>query len=127
MSDDSTQPDSIQPDSATPAPTPHASTPPAPTPADSSPAPPVPVPPVVAPPVVEVDTGYTAAGVPTLEGVREKIETRYGTALGATELAEATPEARTATERYEAQQKAAAEKLAEIRDSMRTPDKPGPN
>lgn len=89
--------------------------------------PPVPVPPVPAPPVVEVDTGYTAAGVPTLEGVREKIETRYGTALGATELAEATPEARTATERYEAQQKAAAEKLAEIRDSMRAPDKPGPN
>ena len=114
---DSTQPDSLQPDSATPAPTPHASTP-----AASSP-----VPPVVAPPVVEVDTGYTAAGVPTLEGVREKIETRYGTALGATELAEATPEARTATERYEAQQKAAAEKLAEIRDSMRAPDKPGPN
>lgn len=127
MSDDSTQsdsahPDSTQPDSATPAPTPHASTPAAPTPAASSP-----VPPVVAPPVVEVDTGYTAAGVPTLEGVREKIETRYGTALGATELAEATPEARTATERYEAQQKAAAEKLAEIRDSMRAPDKPGPN
>ena len=91
------------------------------------PAPPVVVPPVAAPPAVEVDTGYTAAGVPTLEGVREKIETRYGTALGATELAEATPEARTATERYEAQQKAAAEKLAEIRDSMRTPDKPGPN
>jgi len=122
MSDDSTQSDSIQPDSATPAPTPHASTPAAPAPADSSPAPPVAV-----PPVVEVDTGYTAAGVPTLEGVREKIETRYGTALGATELAEATPEARTTTERYEAQQKAAAEKLAEIRDSMRTPDKPGPN
>ena len=127
MSDDSTQPDSIQPDSATPAPTPHASTPAAPTPADSSPAPPASAPPVAVPPVVEVDTGYTAAGVPTLEGVREKIETRYGTALGATELAEATPEARTATERYEAQQKAAAEKLAEIRDSMRTPDKPGPN
>ena len=127
MSDDSTQPDSIQPDSATPAPTPHASTPAAPTPADSSPAPPASAPPVAVPPVVKVDTGYTAAGVPTLEGVREKIETRYGTALGATELAEATPEARTATERYEAQQKAAAEKLAEIRDSMRTPDKPGPS
>ena len=44
------------------------------------------------------DAGYTEAGVPTLEGVREKIETRYGTALGATELAEETPEARTAFE-----------------------------
>ena len=70
-------------------------TPPGPT--SSAPTPPVP------------DTGYTDAGVPTLDGVREKIETRYGTALGATELAEETPEARTAAEQYEAQQKAAAE------------------
>ena len=68
------------------------------------------------------DTGYTDAGVPTLDGVREKIETRYGNALGATELAEETPEARTAAERYEAQQKAAAEKLEEIRASMRKPE-----
>ena len=62
-------------------------------------------------PVSAPDTGYTDAGVPTLEGVREKIETRYSTALGATELAEETPEGRTAAEQYEAQQKAAAEKL----------------
>lgn len=65
------------------------------------------------------DTGYTDAGVPTLEGVREKIETRYGTALGATELAEETPEARKAAQQFGEQQKKAAEKLAEIRDSMR--------
>ena len=65
------------------------------------------------------DTGYTDAGVPTLEGVREKIETRYGTALGATELAEETPGARTAAQQYDEQQKKAAEKLQEIRDSMR--------
>jgi hypothetical protein len=38
--------------------------------------------------------------------------------LGATELAADTPEVRTATEQYEAQQKAAAEKLDEIRASM---------
>ena len=75
-----------------------------------------PLPPVPAP---NLDTGYTDAGVPTLEGVREKIETRYGTALGATELAEETPEVRTAAEHYEAQHKAAAEKLEEIRASMR--------
>ncbi|WP_293310720.1 hypothetical protein [Mycolicibacterium sp.] len=75
------------------------------------PAAPVPVP----------DTGYTDAGVPTLEGVRDKIESRYGTALGATELAEETPEARTAAERYEAQKKAAAEKLEQIRASMNEP------
>jgi len=67
------------------------------------------------------DTGYTDAGIPTLDGVREKIETRYGTAIGATELAEETPEARTAAQRYEAQQKAAADKLEEIRASMRKP------
>ena len=78
-----------------------------------------PLPPVPAP---NLDTGYTDAGVPTLEGVREKIETRYGTALGATELAEETPEVRTAAEQYEAQHKAAAEKLEEIRASMRNPE-----
>jgi hypothetical protein len=68
------------------------------------------------------DTGYTVSGVPTLEGVRDKIETRLGNALGATELAEDTPEVRTATERYEARQQAAAEKLEEIRASMHKPD-----
>lgn len=72
--------------------------------------------------VPEPDPGYTPAGVPTLEGVREKIETRYGTALGATELAQETPEGRAAAERYDAIQKAAAEKLEEIRSSMRRPD-----
>jgi len=84
------------------------------------PTPPVPTSSAPTPPVP--DTGYTDAGVPTLDGVREKIETRYGTALGATELAEETPEARTAAEQYEAQQKAAAEKLDEIRASMRKPE-----
>jgi len=82
--------------------------------AASTPLPPVPTP--------NIDTGYTDAGVPTLEGVRDKIETRYGTALGATELAEETPEVRTAAEQYEAQHKAAVEKLDEIRASMRKPD-----
>jgi hypothetical protein len=68
------------------------------------------------------DTGYTLSGVPTLEGVRDKIETRLGNAMGATELAQETPEVRTATERYEARQKAAAEKLEQIRASMHKPD-----
>jgi len=99
-------------DTTTPAAEPKAETPAAD--ATASPLPPVPTP--------NIDTGYTDAGVPTLEGVRDKIETRYGTALGATELAEETPEARTAAEQYEAQQKAAAEKLEEIRASMRKPE-----
>lgn len=72
-------------------------------------------------PIVVPDTGYTPAGVPTLEGVREKIETRFGTALGATELAEDAPEGRTAAQRFEARQKAAEERLEEIRASMREP------
>jgi hypothetical protein len=72
--------------------------------------------------VAKPDTGYTPAGVPTLGGVRDKIETRYGTALGATELAEETTEVRAASQRYEAVQKAAADKLEEIRSSMRKPD-----
>jgi hypothetical protein len=66
-----------------------------------------------------VDTGYTSAGVPTFESVREKIETRYGTAIGAAELAAETPEGRTVEEQYDARQRAAAERLEKIRASMR--------
>lgn len=95
---------------------------PEPVPAATSPVPSAVSSPGLSPVVPNLDTGYTAGGVPTLEGVREKIETRYGTALGATELAEETPEGRTAAEQYEAQRKAAAEKLEEIRASMRKPD-----
>jgi phage shock protein A len=66
------------------------------------------------------DTGYTSAGVPTFDGVREKIENRYGAALGATELAEEGREARDAEEQFEDRQRAAAEKLEQIRRSMRS-------
>ena len=65
-----------------------------------------------------VDTGYTRSGVPTFESVREKIDTRYGTAIGASELAAETPEGRTIEEQYDARQRAAAERLAQIRESM---------
>jgi phage shock protein A len=63
--------------------------------------------------------GYDSAGVPTFESVREKIETRYGTSLGAAELAAETPEGREVEEQYEELQRAAAERLAQIRESMR--------
>ena len=69
-------------------------------------------------PAEAVDTGYTPGGVPTFESVREKIETRYGTAIGATELASETPEGRTVEEHYDARQRAAAERLEQIRESM---------
>jgi phage shock protein A len=69
-------------------------------------------------PAEPVDTGYTPSGVPTFDTVREKIETRYGTAIGATELDAESPEGRTVEEQYDARQRAAAERLAEIRKSM---------
>ncbi|WP_430755429.1 hypothetical protein [Mycolicibacterium septicum] len=68
------------------------------------------------------DTGYTAAGVPTFDAVREKIETRYGTAIGASELAAETPEGRSIEEQYEKRQQAAAERLQQIRESMHKTD-----
>ena len=67
---------------------------------------------------IPTDTGYTAAGVPTFDSVREKIETRFGTAIGSAELAEETPEGRSVSEQYEARQQAAAERLKQIRESM---------
>ncbi len=66
-----------------------------------------------------VDPGYSESGVPTFESVREKIETRYGTSLGAAELDAETPEGRAVEEQYEERQRAAAERLEEIRESMR--------
>ena len=74
-------------------------------------------------PVEPVDTGYTPSGVPTFDSVREKIETRYGTAIGASELAAETPEGRTVEEQYDARPRAAAERLDEIRKSMHKDDK----
>ena len=70
------------------------------------------------PPTEAADTGYTPDGIPTFESVREKIETRYGTAIGATELAAETPEGRSVEEQYDERQRAAAERLEEIRKSM---------
>ena len=70
------------------------------------------------PPAEAVDTAYTRDGVPTFESVREKIETRYGTAIGANELAAETPEGRSVEEQYDERQRAAAERLEQIRKSM---------
>ena len=93
---------------------------PQPAPADSEPAAELqPQPPSPAP-AEAADTGYTPGGVPTFESVREKIETRYGTAIGASELAAETPEGRSAEEQYEERQRAAAERLEQIRQSMHT-------
>ncbi|MFD4183931.1 hypothetical protein [Rhodococcus sp. NPDC058514] len=63
---------------------------------------------------------YTESGVPTFDSVREKIETRAGTAEGATELDAESPAGRTVAEQWEERQKAAKSKLDEIRKSMDT-------
>ena len=73
-------------------------------------------------PVEPEDPGYTPGGVPTFDFVREKIETRYGTSLGAAELDAETPEGRSVDEQFEARQRAAAERLAQIRASMNSGD-----
>ena len=75
-------------------------------------------------PVAPPDAGYTPGGVPTFESVREKIENRYGTAIGSSELASETAEGRQVEEQYEARQRAAHDRLEQIKASMRDdPDK----
>ncbi|PSL43503.1 hypothetical protein B0I31_1314 [Saccharothrix carnea] len=62
---------------------------------------------------------YTEDGVPTFEHVRDRIENRVATGIGAEELAEATPEAKAVEDRFEARRQAGLDKLEEIRRSMR--------
>ena len=67
----------------------------------------------------DVEADYTASGIPTFESVREKIEKRYETSIGADELDAESPQGRDIEEQYQARQRAAAERLAQIRESMR--------
>jgi phage shock protein A len=91
-----------------------------PTPGDTGDAPkPAPATPLTG---ANVDPGYNESGVPTFESVRDKIETRFGAALGSAELDAESPEGRTVEEQYEARQRAAADRLAEIRESMHRDD-----
>jgi phage shock protein A len=64
------------------------------------------------------DSGYDNSGVPTFDSVREKLQSRYETSRGAAELDSESPETRGIEEQYEARQKAAAQRLADIRESM---------
>ncbi|WP_436405274.1 hypothetical protein, partial [Mycobacterium asiaticum] len=93
-------------------------------PAAAPPPPPPPPPPGWGgrPGAARGEEPYDRGGVPTFESVREKIESRYGTAIGAEELAAETEEGRAVEEQFEARQRAAAERLAQIRESMRTDD-----
>jgi phage shock protein A len=77
--------------------------------------------PASTPPVTPpVSADYTEGGVPTLDYVRDKIEGRYATALGMEELVGETEQARSLDEQEAARKKAAEEKLAEIRRSLRS-------
>jgi phage shock protein A len=67
----------------------------------------------------DTDTGYTSSGVPTFDSVRDKIESRYQTSIGAAELDAETPEGRDVDEQFEARQRAATDRLAQIRESIR--------
>lgn len=74
--------------------------------------------PPVTPPVVAPAPDYDEKGVPSFDYVRDKIEGRHATSLGATELADATPQGRTAEEQFAEREKAAKAKLDEIRRSL---------
>lgn len=65
------------------------------------------------------DSEYDDSGVPTFESVRDKIESRYQTSVGAAELDAESEQGRSIEDQYEKRQEAAAERLAEIRESMR--------
>ncbi|MFQ6328517.1 hypothetical protein ACLMAL_20550 [Nocardia sp. CWNU-33] len=77
----------------------------------------VPVPPTGIPPSAAVG-GYSPEGVPTFESVRDKVEQRFGTAQGMSELDRQTPAGRSADEQWEAREKAARERLDRIRKSL---------
>ncbi|MFZ2174649.1 MAG: hypothetical protein WAW17_11550 [Rhodococcus sp. (in: high G+C Gram-positive bacteria)] len=64
------------------------------------------------------ESDYTQSGVPTFDRVRDKIEGRFGTAVGAGELARESPAGHSVEEQWEAREKAAKAKLEEIRRSM---------
>ena len=71
----------------------------------------------------EPEPEYDSAGVPTFESVREKIESRYATAEGGAELDADTAEGRSVEEQYDERRRAAAERLSQIRESMRSDER----
>jgi len=71
------------------------------------------------PAIVAPPPDYSAAGVPSLDFVRDKIEGRFAQSLGSAELAGETPEARSGAEQQAEREKAAKDKLEAIRNSLR--------
>jgi len=73
------------------------------------------------PPVSEA-SGYSAPGVPTFDSVRDKVDRRFGTAQGMTELDRQTPAGRSVDEQFTAREEAARERLDRIRRSLHGED-----
>ncbi|MCE7004827.1 hypothetical protein LWC34_18645 [Kibdelosporangium philippinense] len=71
------------------------------------------------PPVKAPEFDYTEGGVPTFDYVRDRIENRVATSIGANELAEGTPQAKTIDEQMAERDKAGRDKLEEIRRQLR--------
>jgi phage shock protein A len=64
-------------------------------------------------------TDYTDDGTPTFDYVRERIEGRIATSLGAAELVENTAPAASVEEQFAAREQAGRDRLEEIRRAMR--------
>ncbi|MBY6539200.1 hypothetical protein HQ325_11005 [Rhodococcus sp. BP-349] len=64
-------------------------------------------------------TGFTDAGVPTFDAVRERIDGRSGRAVGSTELDAESTIGRTEAEKFAERERAGSARLDEIRKSMR--------
>lgn len=67
----------------------------------------------------QTDPGFDDAGVPTFDSVREKIENRFAASVGAQELDAETQKGRDVEKQFEDRQRAAADRLEQIRASMR--------
>lgn len=79
------------------------------------------VPPTPWPPVSEAG-GYSDSGVPTFDSVRDKVDRRFGTAQGMSELDRQTPTGRSVDEQFAAREEAARERLDRIRRSLHGED-----
>ncbi|NKY36467.1 hypothetical protein HGA13_25855 [Nocardia speluncae] len=67
--------------------------------------------------------GYTGAGMPTFDSVRDKVQRRIGTAFGHRELDRNSAAGRGVEEQWEAREQAARERLEQIRTSLHEGDR----
>jgi phage shock protein A len=76
-------------------------------------------PPDPEPDPAEPQGDYTDGGVPTFDHIRNRIEERYATARGTTELAEESAVGRSVAQQQEDRDAAARERLEQIRRSLK--------